>query len=77
MKYKKILVKDLLQLIPAEKEVTIQFFAYGIHWGWSSDSGKTCGELKENMIYDCLNAQVGLVTVKNDCIFIIAELVHK
>lgn len=77
MAKKKMLVKDLLEVIPADKEVTIQFFAYGIHWGWSIDSGKTCEDLKNNMIYDCLNAQVGIVTVKDDCLLISAELVHK
>lgn len=74
-KKKKILVKDLLELIPENVEVIIQFFAYGIHYCDSKDSGDTCRELKENMHNNCLNAQVGIVTNMNNGVYLTAELV--
>ena len=73
---KRILVKHLLELIPEHEEVEIEFFAYGFHYAYSHDSGKTSEELKENLNYDCLNAEVkGLFEMLHK-IRIDAELVH-
>lgn len=71
---KKILVKDILELIPEEVNVTIQFFAYGISCCTSEYSGSVCRELSENLKYDCLNAQVGMVTNTNNGLWITAEI---
>lgn len=76
MAKRRVIVKDILNLIPDDKEVLIQFFAYGIHYAFSEDSGKTCRQLKENMNFDCLHAVVTVITSKNDAVLLSAELIH-
>ena len=71
---KKIIVKDLLELIPATDKVVVEFYAYGFVYARSDDSGETCDELIKNMNYDCLNAKVTRITETNDNLLIYATL---
>lgn len=76
-KPKKILVEDILKLTTDETLIAISFYAYGIHYSYSSDSGKTAKELKENLRYDCMRAQVGRIqNGLNGEIILSAEIVH-
>ena len=58
MAKKIIRVEDLLKLMDDDCGVHVNFTAYGVHWGNSTDSGTTAEELLKNMRHDCLKAQV-------------------
>lgn len=78
MKGKKILVKDILNLMEGTDEVNVQLYAYGVFYGQSSADGlNTVEQVKEKMIYDGLNARVGRIRVdEHGHLSIGAEMVH-
>jgi len=79
MARKKILVKDILNLIDGNEEVNVQLFAYGIISSQSSTNGmKTVNDIREKMMYGGLNARVDIIRVnEKGNLSIGAEMLHK
>lgn len=74
MATKKITVKNLLALMDEAQEVTAAFFAYGILYALSTDSGRTAADLLENMRKDCLNAEVASICTVDGKLYIYASI---
>ena len=70
MKVKEIPVERLLELMKEGQKVHVIYYAYGVYWGTSADSGTTAQELLDNMRYDCLKARVFGITDKDGTIII-------
>ncbi len=59
---KKLLVKDILNVMPDDLQIDCVFYAYGIHYAQSRNDGMmTVKECKEGLRYDCLNALVASI----------------
>lgn len=76
---KKLLVKDVLNIIDDKQVVNCVFYAYGVYYASSFDDGmKTTADCKEGLRYDCLNAKVLKINPSEDGSrqVIHAEIVH-
>lgn len=74
---KKILVKDLLELMHENKEIVIHFYAYGIHHANTYMEGmRTVLDCKDRLNYDCMNARVGNIDFTSEYLLVNAELMH-
>lgn len=76
---KKLVVKDILNLIEDEEKVACNFYAYGVFYASSMDDGmQTVADCKDNLNYDCINARVTSLSVAGaePRTVIYAELVH-
>lgn len=58
MAKKKITVKNLLELIDPLQPIKINYYAYGMLYSDSLDSGTTADDLLNNLRKDCLDAEV-------------------
>lgn len=81
MAKKKILVKDILNLLNDEQEACVVLYAYGMHYGSTHRDGmKTVAEIKEKLMYDGMNALVCRIdddfNDKTKMLMIRAEIVH-
>jgi len=77
MAKKKILVKDILDLMEGTEEIMIQFSAYGVGYANSTRDGmETVADCKALLRYDCLNAKVLSVRSFNGVLVVSAEIVH-
>lgn len=76
---KKLLVKDILDIIDDSQVVNCVFYAYGVYYASSYDDGmKTPAECKSGLRRDCLNALVQKINPSQDGTrqVIHAEIVH-
>jgi hypothetical protein len=66
MATKRITVKNLLEITVEPQPVVINYFAYGVYYGDSTDSGTDAEELLKNLRRDCLNAEVYRINTSTD-----------
>jgi len=76
---KKLLVKDILDIMDSDQVVNCVFYAYGVYYASSLDDGmQTPADCKKGLRYDCLNALVKKINPSQDGSrqVIHAEIVH-
>lgn len=76
-KTKKILVKDVLNLMMDEQEVICHLYAYGCFYGSTQNDGmKTVADCKEQMNNHCINALVTRIRTEDEFLIVQAEIVY-
>lgn len=73
---KKLLVKDVLNIMDDSDPVNCIFYAYGVYYAQSLDDHlKTVADCKDGLRYDCANALVHRIRA-GKWVVIDAEIVH-